>query len=144
MSPRRSFQRTRHMPPRRPPLQSVSLPFEFCRVDSPFRHLYFDGKTESFMVLPMRTTVTLEPDVERALKEQMRRHNLTFKQALNDAVRKGLAEETVYQRHNSFVVKARPMGLRPGLDPAKLTDFAADLDVEAFLATTAKLSKHEE
>lgn len=37
----------------------------------------------------MRTTVTLDPDVEALLKRSMRDHGLTFKQALNEAVRAG-------------------------------------------------------
>lgn len=41
----------------------------------------------------MRTTVTLEPDVEALLKRRMRDSGLSFKQALNDAVRAGLAPE---------------------------------------------------
>ena len=39
----------------------------------------------------MRTTVTLEPDVERALKTAVRERGISFKQALNEAVRAGLA-----------------------------------------------------
>lgn len=39
----------------------------------------------------MRTTVTLEPDVERALKAAVRERGVSFKQALNEAVRAGLA-----------------------------------------------------
>jgi hypothetical protein len=38
----------------------------------------------------MRTTVTLEPDVERALKTAVRERGVSFKQALNEAVRAGL------------------------------------------------------
>ena len=39
----------------------------------------------------MRTTVTLEPDVEAVIKRAMRERGLTFKQALNDAVRAGVS-----------------------------------------------------
>jgi hypothetical protein len=35
----------------------------------------------------MRTTVTLDPDVEQLLHERMAAHGISFKQALNDAVR---------------------------------------------------------
>ena len=37
----------------------------------------------------MRTTVTLDPDVERLLRQTMREKGVSFKQALNDAVRAG-------------------------------------------------------
>lgn len=37
----------------------------------------------------MRTTVTLDPDVEALIKRAMRERGLTFKQAVNDAIRAG-------------------------------------------------------
>lgn len=40
----------------------------------------------------MRTTVTLEPDVEALLKQAMRERGLSFKRAINEAVRSGLAQ----------------------------------------------------
>ena len=41
----------------------------------------------------MRTTVTLDPDVEQLIKWAMRERGMTFKQAINDAVRSTLAPE---------------------------------------------------
>ncbi|TAN06149.1 MAG: antitoxin [Rhodanobacteraceae bacterium] len=38
----------------------------------------------------MRTTITLEPDVEALLKRAMRERGVTFKDAVNQAVRAGL------------------------------------------------------
>jgi hypothetical protein len=38
----------------------------------------------------MRTTVTLDPDVEAKLRATMRERDISFKAALNDAVRAGL------------------------------------------------------
>ena len=38
----------------------------------------------------MRTTITLEPDVEALLKRSMRERGITFKDAVNQAVRVGL------------------------------------------------------
>lgn len=40
----------------------------------------------------MRTTVTLDPDVERMIKDRMKRQGVSFKEALNDAVRTGLVQ----------------------------------------------------
>lgn len=37
----------------------------------------------------MRTTVTLDPDVDALVKRAMRERGISFKQALNDAVRRG-------------------------------------------------------
>jgi hypothetical protein len=39
----------------------------------------------------------------------------------------------------AFVLKARPMGLRAGHDPACFGQLADDLEAEAFLETTRKL-----
>lgn len=38
----------------------------------------------------MRTTVTLEPDVEAFVKRTMRERRLTFKEAINEAIRAGM------------------------------------------------------
>jgi hypothetical protein len=38
----------------------------------------------------MRTTVTLDPDVERAIKDLMKERSISFKEALNEAARMGL------------------------------------------------------
>lgn len=37
----------------------------------------------------MRTTVTLDPDVQQVVRARMATKGLTFKQALNDAIRDG-------------------------------------------------------
>jgi hypothetical protein len=39
----------------------------------------------------VRTTVTLEPDVEAFIVRAMRERGLTFKRAVNDAIRAGMA-----------------------------------------------------
>ena len=41
----------------------------------------------------MRTTVTLDPDVERLVRSAMRERGISFKEALNQAARKGLSRE---------------------------------------------------
>lgn len=78
-----------------------------------------------------RTTVTLDTDVAEQLKELARRRNISFKSALNTAVREGLAAErgevTPYQ------VPSRPMGLRPGIDLTHALRFAADLEDEEII-----------
>lgn len=42
----------------------------------------------------MRTTVTLDPDVDRLLRRAMRTSGAPFKQVLNDAVRIGLQDQS--------------------------------------------------
>ena len=56
----------------------------------------------------MRTTVTLDPDVSRLLEEVTKERGIPFKQAINDAIRAGLAPTR--QRNRRFVQKTYSMG----------------------------------
>jgi len=40
----------------------------------------------------MRTTVTLDPDAERIIRDWMRQRGVSFKRAINDAIRAGQAK----------------------------------------------------
>lgn len=82
----------------------------------------------------MRTTVTLDKDVERLLKETMHRSRRGFKETLNATLRAALAAKTGSATRRPFVVKARPLGLRAGIDPAGFNKLADELEAEAFLA----------
>jgi len=57
----------------------------------------------------MRTTVTLDPDVERVLQAAMRERGVPFKQALNDAIRAGLMREGSHRKRR-FVQKTYSLG----------------------------------
>lgn len=86
----------------------------------------------------MRTTVTLDKDVERLLREAMHRSRSSFKQTLNAAIRAGLGRKAAPARRRVFVVKARPLGLRAGYDPAGFNKLADDLEIEALLHKSQK------
>jgi hypothetical protein len=84
---------------------------------------------------PMRTTVTLDPNVAEQLKALARRRNLSFKAALNTTVRAGLAAERGGGR--PYQAPARPMGLRPGVDLTqglRLADAIEDDEIARRLA----------
>jgi hypothetical protein len=85
-------------------------------------------------MLHMRTTVTLDPDVERLLRDAVRRSGSSFKEVLNRAVREGLAPHAARRGGKRFRVKARPMGLRAGIDAGALNRLAGDLELEALVA----------
>ncbi|HSB12856.1 MAG TPA: hypothetical protein VLE22_00270 [Bryobacteraceae bacterium] len=57
----------------------------------------------------MRTTVTLDPDVERLVRAAMRARGLSFKQALNQAVRVGLSSART-SRGRRFAQKTYSLG----------------------------------
>ena len=63
----------------------------------------------------VRTTLTLEEDVEAKLDQAMRKTGKSFKAAVNDYLRLGLAVEARVKPVKPFVVRARPLGLPPGL-----------------------------
>ena len=62
----------------------------------------------------MRTTLTLDKDVVIQLRRQMRRSGATLKAAVNHFLRLGLTTLEKPQQKR-FVVRARPLGLPPGL-----------------------------
>jgi hypothetical protein len=63
----------------------------------------------------MRTTITLDDDVATRVKEICRRTGKSFKSVLNETLRAGLSAPKSLKPKKSFRVKARPLGLRPGL-----------------------------
>ena len=79
----------------------------------------------------MRTTVTLDPDVKTLLAEVAYRNGKTFKAALNDAVRAGLAQQPAHAaRHLPPQWAVHQLGL-PLVDLTKaaaLSDELADLE----------------
>lgn len=72
----------------------------------------------------MRTTITLEPDVEALLKQSMRKRGITFKDAVNEAVRAGLAKPA--GDVPPFKQRAFHMG-KPLVDLTKALALADDL-----------------
>jgi hypothetical protein len=76
----------------------------------------------------MRTTVTLDPDVAARLKAVARERGISFKQALNQAVRAGLGAGRRSARR--FEPYTQAMGLRPGIDLDRALRLAAALEDE--------------
>ena len=86
----------------------------------------------------MRTTVTLDRDVERMLREAMHRSRRSFKETLNTVLRDGLSGKPAGSRRAPFVVQARPMGLRPSVDPASFNKLADDLEVDEVITRVGR------
>jgi hypothetical protein len=79
----------------------------------------------------MRTTVTLDPDVESLLRKEVRRRGSPFKQVLNDAIRAGL--RNVNRRNEAFEPLTFDMG-KPRMDLTKAVALAAELEDEELIA----------
>jgi len=90
----------------------------------------------------MRTTVTLEADVESLIRAAMERGRKSFKHVLNEAVRRGMRGEGGDETP-TFVVRAKPMGLQPGIDPARLRDMDDELEIQEFLRKTRAIEAAE-
>ena len=73
----------------------------------------------------MRTTVTLDPDVDVLLKQAMRERGLPFKQALNEALRAGLVRTD--NAAAPFRQRAFQLG-RPRVDLTKALALAGELE----------------
>ena len=77
----------------------------------------------------MRTTVTLDPDVEVLLRTVMRERGISFKEALNSALRKGLGATSGW-RPQKFRQKTFRMGFIPEVPLDKALALAAAMEEE--------------
>ena len=76
----------------------------------------------------MRTTITLEPDVQALIRTAMKERGVSFKEALNSAVRAGLTQGKTGRRH--FVQKSYSLGRDQNFRWDKPLEAAAALDDE--------------
>lgn len=80
----------------------------------------------------MRTTVTLDEDTEALVRRRMADRKVSFKQALNDAIREGA---THGQRATEFVTAPSSMG-RPTVNLDRALQLAGELEDDALVART--------
>lgn len=86
---------------------------------------------ERITMLLMRTTLTLDDDVERELREAARRSGRPFKEIVNEALRRGLlAGSSPARRSSRFRVRPTACGFRAGIDLTKLNQLLDDLEIE--------------
>lgn len=86
----------------------------------------------------MRTTVTIDDSLARRLKDEMRARGTSFRQTLENTLKRGLDKENVPSASKSFCVRAKRMGLKAGIDPVRLHDLDTDLEVDRFLSVTQR------
>ena len=73
----------------------------------------------------MRTTITLEPDLAAKLRERARERRISFKDALNGALRDGLASD---RQARPYRLSSRPLRLRRNVDLDKALAVAGSLE----------------
>jgi hypothetical protein len=74
----------------------------------------------------MRTTVTLDPDVAAKLKQIAHDRDISFKEALNSSVRRGVQQDEPQSR--PYRLRTRRMEARPGIDLDKALRLAGELE----------------
>jgi len=77
----------------------------------------------------MRTTLTLDDDVAEKLKILAHQQRISFKEATNAAIRRGLAAQERRPR-KPFRMITFHSRLRPGVDPLRLNQLADDLEIQ--------------
>jgi len=77
------------------------------------------------MMLLMRTTLTLDPDVAHLVQNAVHQERRPMKQVVNDALRRAL---TPQPRRERIHLVAHRSAVRPGLDLAKLNELADELE----------------
>jgi hypothetical protein len=82
----------------------------------------------------MRTTVTLEPDLAKKVKALAHRRGQSFKETLNQLIRRGLMSPARQDAQAKYTVQPHAGGFRAGIDPGKLNQLVDQLEVEDFIA----------
>lgn len=80
----------------------------------------------------VRTTLTLEPDVQKLLEQETQRTRKPFKQVVNEALRRGLTRRE--KKAQKVVLRVHDGRLRPGYDPAAFNALADELEDAGQLA----------
>ena len=81
----------------------------------------------------MRTTLTLADELVKALKDLAHERGTSFKQVVNDVLRRGLSTPDRGRcRTRKFRVEPFDSAFRPGVDPTKLNQLIDDLQAREF------------
>ncbi|HTZ88872.1 MAG TPA: hypothetical protein VMA71_00950 [Alloacidobacterium sp.] len=83
----------------------------------------------------MRTTVTLDPDVVQMLRKTVRERDVTFKQAVNEAIRAGLKKDV--NKRPKFRQRTFSMGAEQLFPWDKALQVAAALEDEELIRKMA-------
>jgi len=70
----------------------------------------------------MRTTVTLDADVAAQIEAERRRSRRSFKDVVNDALRRGLAQPSTQPKRQGSVTRPVTLALRATPDVADISE----------------------
>lgn len=91
------------------------------------------------MMHRMRTTVTLEPDTVALLTKRMQQRGVSFKEAVNEAIRAGLTETGTDRPREPFRTRTAALGV-PAINLDRAVGVAGDLEDEE-IVRKARLGK---
>jgi hypothetical protein len=83
----------------------------------------------------MSTTLTLDPDVERLVRETVEKEHMSFEDVVNDALRRGLRTG---ESRAGFRVVPHPSPLQPGIDVRGFNELAGELEDESVLSKSPR------
>jgi len=79
----------------------------------------------------MRTTLTIDPDVEELLKQEAHRLRCPMKKVVNDALRRGLTGTRGHKPLSPYKVVPFRTRLRPGIDRRAMNRLADEMEDDA-------------
>ena len=86
----------------------------------------------------MRTTLTIDSDVEQLLRREMQRTNRSMEAVVNDALRAGLGMQGKPARARRFKVEPHAFGFAPGVDVDGLNQLADEMETEEIARKLAR------
>ncbi len=78
--------------------------------------------------------MTLDNDLAEALQEKARLLDISFKQVVNEVLRRGLSPGAIRETRAEYRITPNRSGLVSGVDPMKLNQLSDELEVEGFYA----------
>jgi len=83
----------------------------------------------------MRTTLTLDDDLAETLARMARRDDRSFKDVVNETLRRGLltGERPAEVSRAAFEVHPEACGFLPGVDPLRLNQLVDEMEVDRFV-----------
>ncbi len=76
----------------------------------------------------MRTTLTLDEDVYAKIEAETRRTGRSYKEVVNELLRRALVLEARPRKRNPFKVRGRSLGRRPGLNYDNIGELLEQLE----------------
>lgn len=76
----------------------------------------------------MRTTLTIDDNLDARVRSYARARHMKYKDAINEALERGLERLEVQEAAPDFVVESADFGLAPGVDPAKFNQLYDELE----------------